>query len=226
MPHLKLIALSLAAMLLAALAPAGEAWAQIQVAVQGPVVVEAVAGEPFGVGRIIADLPPDLLPTPLGIDGLGVSDKDGRVLYPALRSRVIGPLVKEILGADSPLTSGGPVRQQVGGLLRDVLVNRPPRATIYFLFRGDGPLALDLQARRPIPLQVMPRQDAVLHRQWLEAWWAEYAAPPPAAGQEAGISAAGGKLPDEHAGAAAEPAAAANRSRPNRPTPDWNTRRA
>ena len=165
MPHLKLFALSLAAMLLAALAPAGEAWAQM------PVVAEAVAGEPFGVGRIIADLPPDLLPAPLGVDGLGVSDKDGRVLYPALRSGVVGPLVKEILGADSPLTSGGPVRQQVGGLLRDVLANRPPRATIYFLFRGDGPLALELQAARPIPLQVVPRHDAALHRQWLDAWW-------------------------------------------------------
>jgi hypothetical protein len=166
------IALFLAAMLLGAFAPGGDARAQT------PIEVDAVAGEPFGVGRIVADLPPDLLPAPLGVDGLGVGDKDGRALYPALHSGVIGPLVKEILGADSPLTTGGPVRQQVGGLLRDLVANRPPRATIYFLFRGDGPLEVTLQAARPIPLQVAPRHDAAVHRLWLDAWWREYTAPP------------------------------------------------
>ena len=48
--------------------------------------------------------------------------------------------------------------------------------TIYFLFRGDGPLTMTLQARQSYPLQVTPRQDAILHRRLLEAWWQEYAA--------------------------------------------------
>jgi hypothetical protein len=170
-PRLKTTALALAAAI-CLLAPTGDALAQT------PVVVEAVAGEPLGVGRITADLPPDMLPAPLGIEGLGLSDKDGRVLYPALRRPLIGPLVKQILGADSPLTTGGPIRQQVGGLVRDLLVNRPPRAVIYFLFRGDGPLELSLDARQPIPLHVVPRHEPVVHRQWLDAWWREYAAPP------------------------------------------------
>ena len=37
--------------------------------------VEAVAGQPFGVGRITFELPPDMLPEPLGIEGIGLSEK-------------------------------------------------------------------------------------------------------------------------------------------------------
>ena len=48
--------------------------------------------------------------------------------------------------------------------------------TIYFLFRGDGPLEMTLQARQPYSLQATPRQNAVLHRRLLEAWWQEYTA--------------------------------------------------
>ena len=163
----------MAAAVLWTLAPPGEAAAQARVE------VEAVAGTPFGVGRITVELPERLLPTPLGIDGLGLSDKDGRVLYPVVRGAVLGPVVKDILGADSPLTSGGPVRQQVGGLVRGLLADRPPRATVFFLFRGDSPLSLVLQARTPFPLRVVPQRDAVLHGQWLDDWWREYSAAPP-----------------------------------------------
>ena len=42
--------------------------------------VEAVAGEPFGVGRITFDVPQEMLPEPLGIEGIGLSEKHGRVL--------------------------------------------------------------------------------------------------------------------------------------------------
>jgi hypothetical protein len=35
-------------------------------------------------------------------------------------------------------------------------------------------LALTLQARQPYPLQVTPRQDPVMHRLLLDAWWQEY----------------------------------------------------
>ena len=171
--HATRIGMSVAAAVLWTLVPTGEAVAQARIE------AEAVAGEPFGVGRITVELPERLLPVPLGIDGLGLGDKDGRVLYPAIRGALLGPVVKDILGADSPLTSGGPVRQQVGGLVRGLLADRPPRATVFFLFRGDSPLALVLQARTPFPLQVVPRHNAALHGQWLDAWWREYSAPPP-----------------------------------------------
>jgi hypothetical protein len=138
--------------------------------------IDAVAGQPLGVGRVVVEMPKQSLPDPLGVDGLGLADKDGRLLYPAMRAPRIGNLLKEILGADSPLTSGGPVRQEVGGVLRGFLADRPPKVTIYFLFRGDDPLALTLQARQSYPFSVVPRHDAALHRRWLEAWWQEYAA--------------------------------------------------
>jgi hypothetical protein len=137
---------------------------------------EAFWGEPFGVAKVVVDLPPQLLPEPLGVEGLGVSEKDGRALYPALHNPAIPGLVKGLLAADSPLTSGGPVREEVGGILRGVF-NRPPRTTIYFLFRGDGPLELSIEARQSLRLKVQPRRVPALHRLLLQAWWRQYAAP-------------------------------------------------
>ena len=68
------------------------------------------------------------------------------------------------------------MRQEVGGILRGVL-NRPPRTTLYFLFRGTGPLDLTIQARKSIPLVVQPRNNPAAHRRLLQAWWRDYAAP-------------------------------------------------
>lgn len=138
----------------------------------------AVAGAPFGVGRIVCEFPPDSLPKPLGVEGIGLSDKDGRVLYPAISNPAAGKLVKELLREGTPLTEGGPVRREVGGLLRGLL-DRPPRTTIYFLFRnGEGPLQLTLEAGRNIPLATIPGDDPAAHRRLLELWWMQYAAPP------------------------------------------------
>ncbi len=148
---------------------------------QTVVEVDAVlppAGEgPFGVGRIVCDLPSDSLPKPLGVEGIGISAKDGRALYPAIDSPAFGKLMKELLEADTPLTRGGPVREEVGGLLRGLL-DRPPRMTVYFLFRGEGPLELTLAAAGGMPVTVAPRDDPAAHRRLLRLWWKHYAAPP------------------------------------------------
>jgi hypothetical protein len=143
---------------------------------QGPLEVQAALGEPFGVGSVTLTLPAEMLPEPLGIEGLGVSEKSGRVFYPAMRTPAVAGMLKEFLSDDNPLTAGGPVRQEVGGILRDVL-NRPPRTTIYFLFRGGEPLELIVQARKSIRLVVQPRNAPALHRRLLDAWWRDYAAP-------------------------------------------------
>ena len=68
------------------------------------------------------------------------------------------------------------MRQEVGGILRGVL-NRPPRTTLYFLFRGTEPLNLTIQAATSIPLVVQPRNNPAAHRRLLQAWWRDYAAP-------------------------------------------------
>ena len=143
---------------------------------QGAMEAQAFVGEPFGVGAITLNLPAEMLPEPLGLEGVGVSEKSGRVFYPALRTPALANALKEFLGEDSPLTSGGPVRQEVGGILRGML-NRPPRTTLYFLFRGTEPLELTIQARQSIPLVVQPRNNPAAHRRLLQAWWRDYAAP-------------------------------------------------
>ena len=135
---------------------------------QGPIEVQAFTGDPFGVGAVTI-VPPEALPEPLGLEGVGVSEKSGRALYPAIRIPGMANALKEFLGEDSPLTSGGPVRQEVGGILRGML-NRPPRTTLYFLFRGEEPLELTLQAKKSIPLVVQPRTNRAAQRRLFAAW--------------------------------------------------------
>jgi hypothetical protein len=136
---------------------------------------EAFAGKPFGVGRIALDLPVEMLPEPLGPEGLVLADPSGRVFYPAWEISGFGRAMREVLDADTPLTSGGPVRQQVGGILRG-LADRPPRTTIYFLFRGDEPLRMTLQARSPLPVAVTPKiAPPRAFDRMLAQWWKQYA---------------------------------------------------
>jgi hypothetical protein len=143
---------------------------------QPPVEVQAVAGEPFGVGAVTLNLSPDMLPQPLGIEGVGVSEKSNRVFYPAMRTPAVANALRDFLAEENPLTTGGPVREEVGGILRGVL-NRPPRTTIYFLFRGAEPLNLVIDARTSISLIVPTRNAPALHRRLMETWWRDYAAP-------------------------------------------------
>ena len=117
-----------------------------------------------------------MLPEPLGVEGIGLTEKHGRVLYPAIDSPAFGRLLKGMLEGNTPLTSGGPVREQVGGLLRGIL-DRPPRTTLYFLFRGKEPLEMSLELRRTIPLTAVPMQNPIVHGRLLQLWWQQYAKP-------------------------------------------------
>ncbi len=92
----------LALTLLAWAAEIGPAWAQIR--------ADALAGEPFGVGRVELRLPPDMLPEEMGLSGIGLTEKDGRVLYPAVEKRLLRTAIRDLL-------------------------NRPQVAVIYFLFQ-------------------------------------------------------------------------------------------
>ncbi len=158
---------------------------------QGPIQTEAVAGEPFGVGRITLDVPEKMLPEPLGAEGIGLGERNGRVFYPAIDSPAFGKLIRDFLGSNTPLTTGGPLREQVGGLLRGIF-DRPPRTTVYFLFRGSEPLQVTLQLRKPVELTIVPtpqaaapdvgrrllRGGSTVRRRLLDLWWAQYAKTP------------------------------------------------
>ena len=139
---------------------------------------DAVAGKPFGVGRLTVVIPKRLLPQPLGVEGLHLAEKDGRLLYPAPQRPAFGTLMQDLLATDTPLTTGGPIREQVGGLLRGILAAQPPQVTIYFLFRGDGPLHLTLRGRSAHEIVVAPRNSSATHKRMLDAWWGQYTATP------------------------------------------------
>jgi len=145
--------------------------------VQSRVQAEAFTGGRFGVGRLIVDPSKEMLGGLLGAEGLAVKERDCRVLYPALSTPPLAPVAKELFREGSPLTSGGPVREEVGGLLRSLL-DRPPRTKIYFLFRGDDPLELTLEGGLKIPLTITPRRDPAAGRQLLGEWWSAYTAGP------------------------------------------------
>ena len=138
---------------------------------------EAVTGGRFGVGRIKAVLPEQMLPEPLGAEGLRLNEKNCRALYPAVHAPEVGAVVKEILAEQSPLFRRQPLLGQIGGLVGSLL-DQPPTVTIYFLFRGDAPLELTLEGRSAHAIAVTPRSDPAAHRRFLEAWWRQYTAPP------------------------------------------------
>lgn len=132
---------------------------------------DAVAGDPLGVGRIEVRLPEDRYSPVLGVEGLAVSERNGRILYPAIQRREIPGLVREIPGmvADRLPGRGRAIGQLLGGLL-----DQPPTAVIYFLFRGSEPLELTIQSTRVDQVTVRPRPDARAYGGLVQDWWRRY----------------------------------------------------
>jgi hypothetical protein len=134
---------------------------------------EAVRGEPFGVGRVDVVLPRHLHPHPLGLPGLALGEADGRVLYPVVDFPELGAAVlREVRGVLDQS------RRPIGRMLGELL-DPPPRATVYFLFQGDGPLELTLQSGRTDTFVVRPRTDAPAYDRLFSHWWHEYTTRPP-----------------------------------------------
>ena len=150
----------LAALFLSAALPGG-ASAEVRVR-------EAYAGEPFGVGRIDVDLSDDILPRPLGLAGLLLGDKEGRVLYPALENRLDMSVVTDVLSQS---------RRPALRILAEAL-ERPAKTGVFFLFRGGEPLELAVQSRQVDVVRVQPAADPAGHRRLMAAWWRHYSAPP------------------------------------------------
>ena len=115
----------------------------------------AIAGEPFGVARVTIEGPPAGGERD-AVEGMLLYEKNDRVFYPAFG------------------------KEAVRGLVRNFL-NRPPRLTAYFLFRGNEPLELSLNGLQGPPLVLQPVQDPAGHGQLLSSWWRDYAAEQPLA---------------------------------------------
>ena len=152
-------------LLVASLCVSSSALAQIR--------AEAVPGEPFGVGRVDVVLPKHMHPAPLGLPGLGLTEANGRVLYPVVDFPELGAAVlREVRGVLDE------TQAPIGRMLSELL-NPPPRATIYFLFRGTDPLQLTLQSRPVQTFTVTPRSGPGAYDQLLGRWWHEYTTRPP-----------------------------------------------
>ena len=130
--------------------------------------VEAVAGSPFGVGRIEVAVPEQLLPEGLGAAGIGLTEKNGRVLYPVIANQAVPEVVKSILNQS---------RRPLGRMLGDIL-DQPGKTVILFLFQGEGPLEVTLQTAGADSFVVRPRTDSRTYGRLFRAWWREYAARP------------------------------------------------
>jgi hypothetical protein len=138
---------------------------------------DAVCGRPLGVGRLTVNLPREMLPEPLGAEGLRLDETKGRALYPAVHAPGAGAVVQEILREGSPLLKKRPLARGIGGLVGSLL-EQSPSVTIYFLFRGDTPLELTLRGRSAHRFMVTPRADPAVYAALLAAWWRQYTAPP------------------------------------------------
>ena len=114
--------------------------------------IEACWGEPWGVGRIEIERPAEQASIAAQDDRFSVSDQAGRVLYPVVSATSVPKLLNQFLPIDLP------------GKLK-----------IYFLFRGDGPLDLEVYAPRMSEVVVKPQRNAHRHRELLKEWWRAYA---------------------------------------------------
>ncbi len=129
------------------------AWAAQGEPARAQILADAIGGEPFGVGRVELRLPPDMLPEEMGLSGIGLTEKDGRVLYPAVEKRLLRTAIRDLL-------------------------NRPQAAVIYFLFQGNAPLTLTVQSRVPQTFVLPPASTPEARRAILSEWWRAYNARP------------------------------------------------
>lgn len=117
--------------------------------------VEAVAGAPFGVGRIILPLDARLDPEQLDTHFMSVTNRDGRVLYPAVRYTQPFGLVLDVLGGK--------------------LANQTPNQLhVHFLFTGSEPFDVELSLPERQTIHVSPRGRRFAYQRLLRAWWVRY----------------------------------------------------
>jgi hypothetical protein len=144
----------------------------------------AVLGEPFNVGRIELSVP--VAVTADQLVTLEVSDNEGRISYPATRNILTDPLSRPTGGTiapGEPVIGGGRLLRRVGDLVRQATapVDVPHVAAreLMFLFRGDGPLqvrvnAPDAAGRTVFMLTPVASSAIVDHSSALNRWWGTF----------------------------------------------------
>src|SRR5262245_50545624 len=95
---------------------------------------EAVPGRPFGLGRVT--IPRADLRGKIDEQAIQITERDGRIHYPAFRYGRFGALIGEVVGVGD---------------------GSPGNVTIYFLFTGDEPLRVTVSAPEAISFELVPR---------------------------------------------------------------------
>jgi len=118
---------------------------------------EAVAGTPFGMGRIILPINSHLDSERLDTHLMAVTSKDDRVFYPAVRYTQPLGMVRDVLGLPPQDES-------------------PNQLHIHFLFTGNEPIELEVSMPKPLTFTIVPQGRKLAYTRLLRAWWIRYKA--------------------------------------------------
>ncbi len=114
--------------------------------------IEAYRGETWGVGRIEIKPSANHASTAAEDDRFAVTEQSGRILYPVVGAMPVQKLLRQFLP-----------------------INLPSKLKLYFLFRGDAPLELEIYAPTLSEVTVNPQVNVHRYRELLKEWWQAYA---------------------------------------------------
>ncbi|MEZ6100007.1 MAG: hypothetical protein R3E01_13655 [Pirellulaceae bacterium] len=120
----------------------------------GALLSRAIAGRPFGVGKVTIPLGPDA-EMQCATNNFSIREANDRILYPFFSDGRLLSGLRELLSPDE----GTPV---------------PGSYTAYFLFVGDSPLEITIEAPRRESCRVVPTQQPRAYRMLLREWWREF----------------------------------------------------
>jgi hypothetical protein len=110
--------------------------------------VEAYRGATLGIGRVTIDLPAESSSAPAADDRFALTAANDRVLYPVMKNRAAGRLLRDLLG-----------------------IELPGRVTYLFMFRGDEPLQLVAYTPDAQTITVTPKDDPRKFDALVGEWW-------------------------------------------------------
>lgn len=118
--------------------------------------VLAVAGQPFGVGRITIPMPAEEEDLILQTNGYRLEERQGRIFYPTVVHRRVLGLVRELLG------------------MEDQQPILPSTVTVYFLFTGSEPLDVTFWTPQAQRFTMIPERGPRQFQRLQRAWWQNY----------------------------------------------------
>lgn len=113
--------------------------------------VEAVAGEPFGVGKVTIDVLRGEPSIPLSDERFTIWQEASRAMYPVVKQEPAKRLLRRVLSIESPR-----------------------KVTVYFLFQGNEPFDLSVFSPIEQAVRIQPQINPERHRNMLNDWWQAY----------------------------------------------------